>query len=79
MIDLLKDTLLHSELFIITAGVESPSTNMGQKMSALRREVRGVKDDAHVQCERDIDGSLSRVTSSEDECAVPSSNMIESV
>ena len=52
---------------------------MGQKMSALRRGFRGVKHDAHVQCERDIDGSLSRVTSSEDECAVPSSNMIESV
>ena len=52
---------------------------MGQKMSALRRGVRGVKDDAHVQCERDIDESLSRVTSSEDECAVPSSNMLESV
>ena len=50
---------------------------MGQKLSTLRRKVLAVKADTPRQS--NIDGSLSRITSPEDECAVQPSSVIESV
>ena len=50
---------------------------MGQKASALRRNLHAVKADARFQSA--IDGSLNPLTSSDDENAMLSSAMVESV
>ena len=50
---------------------------MGQKTSTLRRKFRTVKADARFQ--NRIDGSLSRITSSDEESAMLCSSSVESV